>query len=166
MWPWVSSLIQSDPGALNAAKGSVRKDLSKDLFKVIQRLLRATCDKKEDLMFKYVQQLTKTNVWPLDLYYSSNSIEGTLEGLRNFEFPPTGHDCGVYPKDFKELVEQAVAYTKDCFQGLCLDCISRADKSNDDLKGHMERNARSGKWDKGCRIDHQQPSWYFSFIAR
>ena len=136
------------------------------MFKAIRKLLHARCDEKERLTFGYLSALTGTGVWPLDLYYSEHTISHTLRKLRSFKYPPIDHNCDCCPKDFEQIVQEAVADNEDHFHGLCLDCINRADKSNRDPKGKAEREARRGYWDAGCRITHEEPTWWFSFIAR
>jgi hypothetical protein len=32
-------------------------------------------------------------------------------------------------------------------------------------QGRKFSRGYSGQWDKGCRIRHEEPSWYFSFMG-
>ncbi|TGO30922.1 hypothetical protein BPAE_0002g00120 [Botrytis paeoniae] len=70
------------------------------------------------------------------------------------------------------------------FHGLCLDCVDaskvttrtngnprRANEDEDGLgmstsdQAYWEHD-RKGEWSLNCRIDHGQPTWYFSFMGR
>lgn len=37
-----------------------------------------------------------------------------------------------------------------------------------DLSSNMKKKftrGYSGRWDQGCRVRHEEPSWYFSFVG-
>lgn len=48
-----------------------------------------------------------------------------------------------------------------------IDCISLSHpKLADHDEDYWHHASLNVPWDKGCRIRHKQPSWYFSFMGR
>ncbi|CAJ2506015.1 Uu.00g001450.m01.CDS01 [Anthostomella pinea] len=62
------------------------------------------------------------------------------------------------------VVSRTVADIHSRFQGLCLDCMHKFKEGGGDWD--YWRHNKIQQWDKGCRIRHGQPSWYFSFMGR
>jgi len=71
------------------------------------------------------------------------------------------HKCDPY-----KVEETRVKLLSD-FHGLCLDCmeLSRS-KINENVDEDYWLHDEHRSWDRGCRISHGQPTWYFSFMGR
>ncbi|RYC59811.1 hypothetical protein CHU98_g6385 [Xylaria longipes] len=50
------------------------------------------------------------------------------------------------------------------FDGLCLDCMHKFKTGNDD--SDYFAHDKHGDHDRGCRVRHGQPTWYFSYMGR
>ncbi|KAI0477008.1 hypothetical protein F4859DRAFT_521578 [Xylaria cf. heliscus] len=50
------------------------------------------------------------------------------------------------------------------FDGLCLDCMHKF-KTGDDDSDYFAHD-KPGNHDRGCRVRHGQPTWYFSYMGR
>lgn len=58
--------------------------------------------------------------------------------------------------------------TRCYFDGLCLDCLNKSQSKladeHEDYWAH--ENLREQDYVKGCRVEHRQPTWYYSFMGR
>ena len=153
---------------LNAAKGRLRTILHRDLFEVTKGLFLARCSCKEKTLFGYEKALFVIRVWPLEAEALRNSIRTILDRLENFNFVATSGSCSNCTQDYNGVVKQALKRTLNSFDGLCLDCMDKTKpKTKDEDHDYWQHNSLiPGEWDSGCRIDHGQPSWYFSFMGR
>lgn len=54
------------------------------------------------------------------------------------------------------------------FHGLCLDCLDRSKPKVGDVDmDYWEHDQlKEHEWVHGCRFNHKQPTWYFSFNGR
>ncbi|KAK5720166.1 hypothetical protein LTR15_007439 [Elasticomyces elasticus] len=158
---------------LNGAKARLKTVLHRDLYKPIEGLLRfAKCQCKAEVLFAYEHMLTRHNVWPLETAFVNQSVDGVL---RKLELVPSGmrqpRTCGtrLCSFDFGYTIASVRAEMKKLFDGLCLDCMATSNPTNpeesDEAFWAKARNKYNSSWDKDCRIRHQQPTWFFSFIG-
>ncbi|KAH7035909.1 uncharacterized protein B0I36DRAFT_382523 [Microdochium trichocladiopsis] len=149
---------------LNAAKGRLRNILHKELYLPIRKLLMASCGHKEHMLFAYEKKLFASGAWPLEQTGHRNSIRGLLQKLKtvdNDDMPESCQGCAV---NVSGVICEAAKEVNDYFDGLCLDCINVSKlRDNDDDYWH---HASMGPWDLECRVDHGEPTWYFSFMGR
>ncbi|KAK5124014.1 hypothetical protein LTR85_002211 [Meristemomyces frigidus] len=157
---------------LNAAKGRLKTILHRNLYNPIDDLLkRARCRCKANVLYAFEQGLANTGAWPLETAFLNNSVERVLKFLDNFPGPHTfiPQTCGARycSFDFAYVVGNARMECKRYFDGLCLDCMNASNpKLNDADEDYWKHSKLGVHWDQGCRIRHQQPSWYFSFLGR
>ncbi|KAK5684628.1 hypothetical protein LTR17_027177 [Elasticomyces elasticus] len=179
---------------LNGAKARLKTVLHRDLYKPIDGLLRfAKCQCKAEVLFAYEHMLTRHNVWPLETAFVNQSVDGILRKLElvpsGMRQPRT---CGtrLCSFDFGYTIAVVRAEMKKLFDGLCLgiipppifflstpltfllnvDCMAASNPSpssadSDEAFWAKARNKYNSSWDKDCRIRHQQPTWFFSFIG-
>lgn len=87
--------------------------------------------------------------------------------LTLFQYNAPTEACGYCTSDFKS---SAVSKTQDDVQwtidGLCLDCIDTSPTKTGDLDSDYWEHDRLKLCDAGCKISHEQPTWYFSFMSR
>jgi hypothetical protein len=57
-------------------------------------------------------------------------------------------------------------YTKDNFDGLCLDCMESSKPKADKEYWKACGQSPMGRWDQDCRITHGQQTWYVSWCGR
>ena len=121
---------------------------------------------------------------------AKESITGLLQNLESFEYNDThpARRCG-WPfcgLDFKRVVDKAIGETERLFDGLCLgellpasrttvafltlmtyllDCMHGTSATNAD-KERWNHNDRSKVWSEGCRIEHGEPTYFYSVMRR
>ena len=161
---YISQLIEQ----INAAKGRLRTILHRGLFKPVKELLKASCKCKEKTMFGFIEALDGTGVWPLDEVWHKKPVEEILDSLDAFSYDPAAKHCRSCRKNYNFTVKSAVNMTRKYFDGLCLDCMDRSKpKTRDEDSDYWQHNKlRPGEWDHNCRVNHGQPTWYFSFMGR
>lgn len=138
-------------------------------FKPVEGLLNAKCHCKEKTLFQYIKALHSTGVWPLDRVWSKINVSEILDRLNQFSYKPPESACRIHcQKDYGEEVGKAISYIRKHFDGLCLDCMDKSKAKTDDYDSdywlHNSLNER--QWDRGCRVKHGEPTWYFSFMGR
>lgn len=92
------------------------------------------------------------------------------KNMRSYTSPRTGKVGSCIPcnQSWGDIVLKAASTVSKYFDGLCLDCMdlskdlrSGGDRDDDYWMHNVLRN-----WDRGCRIKHGEPTWYFSFMGR
>lgn len=154
---------------MNAAKGRLRTELHRMTFEPIRHLLNATCHCKEKTLFQYVKALHSTGVWPLDPVWPKNSVNDILTRLNKFSYKPPPNACGKFcQRNYEKDVGQAISHVREYFDGLCLDCMDKSmPKTRDyDTDYWYHNRLEKRKWNRGCRVEHGQATWYFSFMGR
>ncbi|TVY32541.1 hypothetical protein LOCC1_G008768 [Lachnellula occidentalis] len=153
-------------GSVNGAKGSLRSRLIRGLFEPMDRFLDARCACKEKSLFAYCQGIRKTGIWPLqDLH--KKSVQDILDspGFVKFDIKiPDGACFTCISKLSLTTIAKVRADVSKDFDGLCLDCINMT--KTGDVDNDYWAHDRMKHWGKSCRINHGQPSWYFSFVGR
>lgn len=138
------------------------------LFASNARLLSATCKCKEATLFGYEKQLYDMNVWPLEQEAQRQSINAIIEKLKGFQYEPPSSACMCCRDDYDSHVAAASAYVASYFDGLCLNCMDRSKPktgdSDNDYWQHL--GLPESAIIKGCKFQHKQPTWYFSFMGR
>ena len=95
-------------------------------------------------------------------------VNDILDALENFSYQPAVITCSWCIQDYTGMMDSAVKKTRKYFDGLCLDCMDPSKpKTGDEDSDYWQHNElREGEWDSGCRVNHGQPTWYFSFMGR
>jgi len=154
---------------LNAAKGNLRTVIHRRLYGPIKHLLGTRCKCKAETLWGYEKALYDTGAWPLEEVGKGHSMHDIMNRLGKFKYKVAETAC-MFPchQNFERIVEDAVTYTAQNFNGLCLDCMDRMKPKtgdrHDDYWRHNNFRDRD-VWFKGCRIKHKQPTWYFSFMG-
>lgn len=154
---------------LNAAKGRLRTVLHRELFEPNEELLKANCRCKEKTLYGYEKELYRIKVWRLERVAQRNSIRAILDCLDCFSYAAPAGACSTFcQNNYKAIVAIGQELTRDYFDGLCLDCMdsSKPKTGNTDTDYWRHNSVREGEWVRGCRFDHRQPTWYFSFMGR
>lgn len=83
-----------------------------------------TCQYKERVLWAYQKGLADTGAWPTEHVSAKHSIDTLFSKLRRFEYtdphPGGTTSCFHCPGNFINNVNNAIATTKDYFDGLCL----------------------------------------------
>lgn len=164
-------------GALNAAKGRLRTILHRALYDPIESTLeRGVSPRTLMSLFAYETALSKTGAWPVEKKAPHFGIIALMTMLEAFETPEPSelgrlgcreHDYKFTIADFGENVFDALKETGGYFDGLCLDCMSTSNPNyNDSDEEYWAHTDRDIPWDRGCRVGHDEPTWYFSFMGK
>ena len=145
--------------------------LSRELHKTNKELLKAKCKCKGDTLWGYEKELEHIEVWPFEDTVSRNSIHNLLHKLEKFNYKVTDKRActGNCHRNYNAIAREAGERTDRYFDGMCIDCMNRTKpKLQDhhaDFWNHNNFRDEDG-WFKGCRINHKQPTWYYSFMGR
>lgn len=151
---------------LNAAKGRLRTVMHSKLYEPNESLLRATCTCKEKSLYGYEKALYDIEVWPLERVAQKLTMTSILDHLHGFTFKPHKDACKSCRKDYNSIVRSAQTYTKTYFDGLCLDCMNMSKTGDMNQDYWIHNKLRQDEVVSGCRFNHSQATWYFSFMGR
>ncbi|RAK97295.1 uncharacterized protein BO80DRAFT_364335 [Aspergillus ibericus CBS 121593] len=167
---------------LNAARGRLRNILHKGLFERIGEIVKhGNCSCKETTVFDYLRELSRIKVWPLEDSLRDMSIDEIIEHLWRFDSARMRQYRGTSSDNrsgeqwcscrfsWHLVVQSAASRVSEYFDGLCLDCMDssknlRDGGNKDDDYWHYHEKFK--RFDAKCRVDHGQPTWYFSFMGR
>ncbi|TVY73436.1 hypothetical protein LSUE1_G005539 [Lachnellula suecica] len=159
-------------GGLNGARSSLKVTIRQEID-IIKDFLGSSCYCRKEGLFAYLEALCNTGAWPLeDVMHGKDalSLNRVLDCLLRFKYncPQDAYGCDLCSRNFlRDTIEPGVKDAQAEFGGLCLDCINNSQASNE--RGGRSAVARasgkSGKWNAGCRIDHGEPTWWFSYIS-
>ncbi|KAL8819257.1 MAG: hypothetical protein Q9223_002265 [Gallowayella weberi] len=153
---------------LNAARGRLRTIVSRGLYIPAKSLLKASCTCKEKTLFGYMKRLTDIDVWPFEEVAQKSSITTITNRLVKFSYEPHPTACGGCQKEYNKIVDDTRAKTNEYFDGLYLDCLDdskpKTGDSDSDYWNHNDLDEDAIIY--GCRVEHRQPTWYFSFMGR
>ncbi|KAL9085962.1 MAG: hypothetical protein Q9165_007324 [Trypethelium subeluteriae] len=144
-------LVYEGEEQLNAAKGRVRTILHDGLFGACQSLLDQSCPCKEKVFFGYFKEMYDLEVLPFETTFKGTSVSDIIWRAKQFKWSPPQGSCSSCRRDYQHLIEAATMKATRYFDGLHSDYWM-----HNELKG----------WDKGCRVRHGEPSWYFPFMGR
>ncbi|KAJ9626609.1 hypothetical protein H2203_004242 [Taxawa tesnikishii (nom. ined.)] len=155
---------------LNAARGHLRIELDRELEGPVDTLLtKADCNCKEKTYFAYQKALRLLGAWRPQYGPLTTSVMQHVNALAGFPkvFKELVKDhtlCSRFCRNgYENIVKQACDATLDYFDGLCLDCLDRADPVQDQEDGDEDVKATASAH---CRIPHDQPTEHFSSYAR
>jgi hypothetical protein len=119
--------------ALNVARGSLKTKLHAEIERPMLDLVTGascksadTCESKDKILWAYTKALVDTHAWPLKIMSKGKSLTELHAALGKFHCvnPEPSEDhcksidaCGV---DFDDIVQRAVADSRESFDGLCL----------------------------------------------
>ncbi|XRM45695.1 hypothetical protein ABZX51_008771 [Aspergillus tubingensis] len=166
---------------LNAARDRlceiVRQELSGRITHILQRPLSPCCERT---VFEFLRELQRIQAWPLDNCFTNHGIDELLNRLAHFDanrmhkyidFATNSPiNCVMCIMDWNTIVESTATRVAGYFDGLCLDCALRTDESPPpggqyDKKDYWDCLESHDRYDRKCRIQHGEPSWYFSFMG-
>ena len=153
---------------LNAARGRLRTIIFRPIYDAIKKVLRhreACCDK---VACDYQRCLLATEAWPLEELGNQQPINVLLDRLATFRYDISTPTCNICNKDYNDHVKSVVSRVRASFDGLCLDCMnaSMAKTGNSDKDYWKHAGLKQHEWVEGCRVEHKEPTWYFSFMGR
>ncbi|RFU31643.1 hypothetical protein B7463_g4689, partial [Scytalidium lignicola] len=173
-------------GGMNGARGNLRTKLHEGIY-LQEDFLESQCDCKVQGLFEFEKALHATGVWPLENKMSGRgklSISEIIDGLEDFKYtqPEKSNGtitatatCSCSKSRVENKIKEAIKKVWGNFDGLCLDCIDnlKTDDIDKDYWQHVwpfddsdDERRTERKWDGKCRIKHDQPTWYFSWVAR
>ena len=96
------------------------------------------------------------------------TVNNILDRFDNFSYTPAANACSTCQQDYEGQVDRSTQFVREYFDGLCLDCMDKSKpKTKDEDTDFWAHNELTlGSWDRGCRIKHGEPTWYFSFMGR
>ncbi|RAH53017.1 hypothetical protein BO85DRAFT_492417 [Aspergillus piperis CBS 112811] len=166
---------------LNAARDRLRQTvhqtLSGRITLILQRSLSPCCERT---VCTFLRELQKIQAWPFDNCFAKHGIDELLNRLAHFDAdrmhkyidPATNSqfNCVMCNMDWKTIVESTATRVAGYFDGLCLDCALRTDENPPpggqyDKKDYWDCLESHDRYDRKCRIQHGEPSWYFSFMG-
>lgn len=171
-------------GQLNAARATLHDTIHENLLGRVSTMLQISlppCCKCT--VFEYLRELQRIQVWPLNDCLRHQGIDELIDRLAHFEAArmhtyiessaDQPADCLVCTTDWNGVVRCAASRVASFFEGLCLDCVFRtADKDHLRDDQHYDKkdywiSLESGdRFDRGCRIQHGEPTWYFSSMEQ
>ncbi|KAI0871490.1 hypothetical protein GGS24DRAFT_503766 [Hypoxylon argillaceum] len=174
---------------LSAARGSQRTRLDKWLPHVLAPCEDHAGECLDVMIFSHKKSLLLTGIQSLfSLIDHKRTLNELLNHLDKYQFvlapvKPRYSGQEINPwwsKDLcrrctgHRLVDQAEYLTSNVlsaskrvrrnFGGLCLDCMHKFKTYGDHSDYFM--HDRHGHYDRGCRVKHGQPTWYFSYMGR
>ncbi|PQE29546.1 BTB POZ fold protein [Rutstroemia sp. NJR-2017a WRK4] len=143
-----------------------RQDIEKkSLFTPIDQFLELSCNCKEASLFAYCKGLSKTNIWPLELHMKK-SCQEILDSFKLFTCEVAKDSCTTCKSLLRDTsIKRIHDKIQNNFEGLCLDCMDVSKASAEATKNYLRRDF-SGHYDSGCRVDHGQPTWYWSYLGQ
>ncbi|KAJ5400377.1 hypothetical protein N7465_010866 [Penicillium sp. CMV-2018d] len=125
---------------------------------------RSLKEKVEAAVCAYLKEVNRIGITPWGDTFSNNSIKEITDNLELFDqahirklnVKPCDCKCSPfcgYSIAWDEVVKKFRKDTLECFDGLRLDCMKH------------ERSSHQDGYDKDCRIEHGEASWYFSFVG-
>ncbi|KAF1960219.1 hypothetical protein CC80DRAFT_438829 [Byssothecium circinans] len=158
-------------GPTNHARGGLKTTLHKNLWKKAGNVLRfdtGKCDCWDATVGRYLGALVAVNAFPIEDIINRSSINDIVKRLNDFElnWNPKCNRCKSV--DWLYVVRKTVSATEAYFDGLCLDCMDRSKPKGKDLDAeYWEHNSSyNGRWDRRCRVKHNQSTWYVSWLGR
>lgn len=136
------------------------------LFNPISAFLGARCECKKDSLYAFMIGLSKTGIWPLHDAHKMSLLDIlNSHGFENFECDVPENACNHC---IQKISPQSVNMVRESllteFDGLCLDCMNLT--KTGDVNGDYWEHGYCRNYSTGCRIDHGEPTWYFSFMGR
>ncbi|KAI9710570.1 MAG: hypothetical protein M1820_002706 [Bogoriella megaspora] len=151
---------------LNSAKGRVRAVLHRDLFGAISPLLAAECSCKEATFFGYFKEMFELRVFPFETTFKDIHLHTMTHRLRDFSYEAAETACTSCKRNYNAVVSRAASRADGYFDGLCLDCMDASKPKTGDTDDDYWQHNKLKQWDKTCRVNHGQPTWYFSYMGR
>ncbi|CAD6439793.1 edf7e636-9234-4d39-9322-fb10b814c5d1 [Sclerotinia trifoliorum] len=153
--------------ALNGAKGNPRCKILKGLFTPVGCFLEQRCKCKKASLFEYCIGLSKTVIWPLESYMKKSG-QTILDTFDDFECDIPKDACSICTFRLRDsTIERTGEQVQDHFDGLYLDCMNTSKpKDGKDVDRAFWDHGAFGKYSNGCRVQHDQPTWYWSFMGR
>jgi hypothetical protein len=161
-----SNLILTEQ--LNAAKGSMRREIIKGLFNPLECFCSTNCSVNEKSLKAYIEGIKLTKIWPLETMHT-RSNEDIVEspGFVNWKCKiPEGACYSCRSKLEGSHIEKTGDKIRDYWDGLCLDCMDISAPKTGDLNTDYWLHNKLEDWDRNCRISHTRNTWYFSFMGR
>ncbi|KAH7419042.1 hypothetical protein BKA64DRAFT_737295 [Cadophora sp. MPI-SDFR-AT-0126] len=153
---------------LNAARGSIRKEIIKGIFSPLDEICKRRCAVRAESCMAYVDAIRRTGVWPLEeLNSKSNRNIVNSSGFVNWtcEKPEKACMSCLSNLDGKNIIRTRETVLK-YWHGLCLDCMDTSNPRTGNLDSDYWFHHNMGNYGDGCRIDHDRNTWYFSFMGR
>ncbi|KAF9883077.1 hypothetical protein FE257_004111 [Aspergillus nanangensis] len=165
---------------LNAARGRLRNLINRYLNEKVKCIVgSSSCECKENTVFYYYRELRRIQIWPLEEITAKTSVDRLLTRLKDFDeqlmlrnmSKAKGPEklCSECTHNWKRDVQEAIKKVSTYFDGLCLDCMV---KIKDEIKiiRHSSDDEyyvfTHNRYDEGCRVDHGEPTQYFSVNGR
>lgn len=126
---------------------------------------------RQKTVYEFLQELRRLKLFPsLELMAAKTSLNVIIDRLSEFGYEPERHpEEPCICKDAMGYGEVASIGEKhgEYFDGLCLDCIAKPKKKEHPQDSReFKLHAVTRDWDRGCRVRHGEPTWYFSYHAR
>lgn len=154
-------------GAMNGARGSLRSKLLRGCFDPVSSFLKQSCACKEKSLFSYNMALSKTGLWPIHDQHKKSILDIiNSPGFINFKCEIADGTCNICKLRLLSTDISSILRTEliSYFNGLCLDCM-KLTKTGDVHQDYWEHDIHQ-EWGTYCRVSHEQPTWYFSFMGR
>lgn len=159
--------LMNKTDALNGAKGNLRCKILKGLFTPVGGFLDQKCTCRKDSLYEYCQGLSKTGIWPLESHMKK-AAQTLLDTFGDFECETPDDACRECRSRLQDAsIQRTRENVQNSFDGLCLDCMDNSkpkDGKNADNTYWQHDVLR--QWSRGCRVEHDQPTWYWSFMGR
>jgi hypothetical protein len=151
---------------LNAAKGSMRKEIIKGLFDPLDGF--CNCSVKEQSLWEYLKGVEMTEIWPLHTMHtrSNHTIIDSLGFVKWKCVIPEGACMLCTTKLRGAHISKTRSKILKYWQGLCLDCMNISTPKTGDIDKDYWMHNLNEDWGKGCGIQHTRNTWYFSFMGR
>ncbi|KAI9685404.1 MAG: hypothetical protein M1822_004535 [Bathelium mastoideum] len=121
---------------------------------------------KKKFFFEYFKKMYDLKVLPFETHFKGISIEDMAKRALGFDWTPPNDSCRSCQRDYKKLVEESIKKAANYFDGLCLDCMDASKSKTGDRHSDYWQHHELRNWSSKCRVEHGQPTWYFSFMGR
>ena len=106
----------------------------------------------------------------MEVRIKAQSIDELILQLQGFKFPDPDASAKCYKcdKNYEGIVKRVCIQVEQYIDGLCLDCLRDSRKeidSSTELDYWERRELYEVEGGKTCRIEHGNPTWYWSYAG-
>lgn len=152
-------------GGINGARTNLAHKIHEWLY-IHHTFITLACKCKKEGLFEYESALLRTEAWPLMVTtrgHNQMSVADILEALLLFQYKAPEGGCSFCSQNFDSRVMKVRRGAEKQFDGLCLDCIKNPVRK-DKLEFAVIEDGKK-IFDRGCRVRHGQPTWWFSWLS-
>lgn len=144
--------------------------IDKEIFLPLYEMQNLECDCKEAATFAYVKALKQAKAFNgrsvFDTKKHPRSVHEQAMNVDQIEYKAPANACEYCNQDFKSNLADLRNTIMNYFDGLCLDCITGSNEGRGGADVYWSQMMLTNSYGDHCRIGHDEPTWYFSYMGR